>query len=124
VPGILDDPKARLRGVALMSMLDTGISGRRQWQGSTGDAQRRRDSADRAGAFGIVRTDTGLNATFARHGVARASPWYRSRARYARPCSTSPFRCIGFSTVTLLGGGIDIGFGELPTRWSSTPARL
>ena len=62
-----------------------------------------------------IRTDIGLNATF---GASIAAP-RPSRARRAigrRVHGDARFRRvggIGFSTVVALGGGIDVGFGEL-----------
>ena len=67
------------------------------------------------GAFGVVRTDIGLNATFcaptALPGrlalVAQSGAVCTAMLDFAAPMQ------IGFSTVISLGGGIDIGFGEL-----------
>ena len=67
------------------------------------------------GAFGVVRTDIGLNATYcaptALPGrlalVAQSGAVCTAMLDFAAPMQ------IGFSTVISLGGGLDIGFGEL-----------
>jgi acetyltransferase len=68
-----------------------------------------------AGAFGIVRTGIGLNATFcapvARRGrlalVAQSGAVATALLDFAAPQN------LGFSTVISLGTGLDIGFGEM-----------
>jgi acetyltransferase len=67
------------------------------------------------GAFGVVRTDIGLNATFcapmALGGrlalVAQSGAVCTAMLDFAGPIQ------MGFSTVTSVGGAIDIGFGEI-----------
>ena len=117
VPGILADVRAPVRAVALMSLPDTG-------EPAIGDAWRRDVVAAAKkrgirmvgpGAFGVIRTDIGLNATFcaptALPGrlalVAQSGAVCTAMLDFAGPMQ------IGFSSVISLGGGIDVGFGEL-----------
>ena len=117
VPGILDDAKARLRTAALMTFPDTedpkvGSGWRRD---VAKIAKKRGVRIVGPGAFGVIRTDIGLNATFcaptALPGrlalVAQSGAVCTAMLDFAAPMQ------IGFSTVISLGGGIDIGFGEL-----------
>ncbi len=67
------------------------------------------------GALGVIRTDIGLNATYcappALRGrlalVAQSGAVSAAMLDFAAPMG------IGFSSVISLGGGIDVGFGEL-----------
>jgi acetyltransferase len=67
------------------------------------------------GALGVIRTDVGLNATFCAPAalpgrlalVAQSGAVSTAMLDFATPLG------IGFSTVISLGGGIDVGFGEL-----------
>jgi acetyltransferase len=67
------------------------------------------------GALGVIRTDIGLNATFCAPAawpgrlalVAQSGAVSAALLDFAAPLH------IGFSTVISLGGGIDVGFGEL-----------
>ena len=67
------------------------------------------------GALGVIRTDIGLNATFCAPAalpgrlaiVAQSGAVSAAMLDFAEPLG------IGFSTVITLGGGIDVGFGEL-----------
>ncbi len=67
------------------------------------------------GALGVIRTDIGLNATFCAPAalpgrlaiVAQSGAVSAAMLDFAAPLG------IGFSTVITLGGGIDVGFGEL-----------
>ncbi|MEO5763910.1 MAG: acetate--CoA ligase family protein, partial [Casimicrobiaceae bacterium] len=67
------------------------------------------------GALGVIRTDIGLNATFCAPTALRgrlALVAQSGAVSAALLDFASPLR-IGFSTVITLGGGIDVGFGEL-----------
>lgn len=117
IPGILDDERARPACAVLMSfpeMADTAAA--RAWRRSvTAIAKRRGIRLLGPGAFGIVRTDIGLNATFcapmALPGrlalVAQSGAVCTAMLDFAGPMQ------IGFSTVMSVGGGIDLNFGEL-----------
>ena len=67
------------------------------------------------GALGVIRTDIGLNATFCAPAalpgrlalVAQSGAVSAAMLDFATPLG------IGFSTVISLGGGIDVGIGEL-----------
>jgi acetyltransferase len=67
------------------------------------------------GALGVIRTDIGLNATFCAPAalpgrlalIAQSGAVSTAMLDFAAPLG------IGFSTVISLGGGIDVGFGEL-----------
>ncbi len=117
VAGILDDPKARIRAVALMSAPESDnpavvIA----WNKEVLTIARRRGiRVIGPGAFGIVRTDIGLNATFCAPTAlpGRLALVSQSGAVCTAMLDFAHSMQIGFSTVTSLGGGIDIGFGEL-----------
>jgi len=66
-------------------------------------------------SFGVIRTSVGLNATVGT-GVARRGRLAliaQSGAVCAAMLDFATTAGIGFSTVVALGGGIDVGFGEL-----------
>jgi len=117
VPDILDDPKARIRAAVLMSFPDTdnpSVGG--IWQRDVlAIAKRRGIRLVGPGAFGIVRTDIGLNATFCAPSAlpGRLALVSQSGAVCTAMLDFATQMQIGFSTVTSLGGGIDVGFGEL-----------
>ena len=117
VPGILDDPKSQIRAAVLMSFPDTdNPSVGRAWSSDVlAIARRRGIRLVGPGAFGIVRTDIGLNATFCAPTAlsGRLALVSQSGAVCTAMLDFATQMQIGFSTVTSLGGGIDIGFGEL-----------
>lgn len=117
VPGILDDPRMRIRAAVLMSFPDTdNPSVGRVWARDVlAIAKRRGIRLVGPGAFGIVRTDIGLNATFCAPAAlpGRLALVSQSGAVCTAMLDFATQMQIGFSTVTSLGGGIDIGFGEL-----------
>ena len=117
IAGILDDDRARLETAVLMSFPEMAdASAARAWRRNVATiAKRRGIRLLGPGAFGIVRTDIGLNATFcapmALPGrlalVAQSGAVCTAMLDFAAPMQ------IGFSTVMSVGGGIDLGFGEL-----------
>ncbi len=117
VPDILQDPKAQIRTVALMSFPDTDdpAVGRAWRRDVLAIAKRRGIRVIGPGAFGIVRTDIGLNATFCAPTAhaGRLALVSQSGAVCTAMLDFAGSMQIGFSTVTSLGGGIDVGFGEL-----------
>ncbi|MEP7328311.1 MAG: GNAT family N-acetyltransferase [Betaproteobacteria bacterium] len=117
VPGILDDPKARIRAAVLMSFPDTdNPSVGRTWRREVlAVAKRRGIRLVGPGAFGVVRTDIGLNATFCAPTAlsGRLALVSQSGAVCTAMLDFATQMQIGFSTVISLGGGIDVGFGEL-----------
>jgi len=65
-------------------------------------------------AFGVMRTDIGLNATIGTRSRGRALALVaQSGAVCTAMLDFAVATGIGFSTVTSLGGAIDVGFGEL-----------
>lgn len=66
-------------------------------------------------AFGIVRTDIGLNASLSDVAIARGGLALvaQSGAMCAAMLDFASPMGIGFSTVVSIGGGIDVDFGEL-----------
>ncbi len=117
VPGILADERAKFRSACVMSfpeIADNAVS--RAWRDEvTTIAKRRGIRLLGPGAFGVVRTDIGLNATFcapmALPGrlalIAQSGAVCTAMLDFAGPMQ------MGFSSVTSLGGGVDVGFGEL-----------
>jgi len=67
------------------------------------------------GALGVIRTDIGLNATFCAPAAlpGRLALIAQSGAVSAAMLDFAAPMGVGFSTVVTLGGGIDVGFGEL-----------
>ncbi len=116
IPGILDESRARVRSAALITFPESDPTASRAWLRSVAAiAKARGIRLLGPGAFGVVRTDIGLNATFC---APMALPGRLALVAQSGAVCTAmldfagPLR-IGFSTVTSLGGGIDVGFGEL-----------
>ncbi|MCC7325920.1 MAG: GNAT family N-acetyltransferase [Burkholderiales bacterium] len=116
VPGILSDARARMQSAAIMTFPESDPKLSRSWRRDVAAiAAKRGIRVLGPGAFGVVRTDIGLNATFcapiARSGrlalVAQSGAVCTAMLDFAGPVQ------MGFSTVASLGGGIDVGFGEL-----------
>ncbi len=117
VPGVLDDgARAGVKAAILFSAppLDEGDA--RRWERDLiATAKKRRIRLLGPHAFGVIRTDVGLNATMgaavARPGrlalIAQSGAVCTAILNFATPIG------IGFSTVVALGGAYDIGFGEL-----------
>lgn len=116
IPGILERARGHLRAAALLSFVDLPPADAAAWQHDV--ARLAREGGIRLvgpGAFGVIRTDLRLNATFcapiARPGrlalVAQSGAVCTALLDFAGPLP------IGFSTVTSLGGSIDVGFGEM-----------
>ncbi len=66
-------------------------------------------------SFGVIRTDIGLNATLGTSAPrqGRLALVAQSGAVCTAMLDFAAMAGIGFSTVVALGGGIDVGFGEL-----------
>jgi acetyltransferase len=116
VPGILDKAGGQVRAAVLLSYAVGNGAAAEAWQRDVLAAARaQRIRLLGPGAFGVVRTDIGLNATFcaplARPGrlalIAQSGAVCTALLDFAAPHD------IGFSTVVSLGGGVDVGFGEL-----------
>jgi acetyltransferase len=116
IPGILDDPRARMRTAAVITFPESDPTVSKSWRRTIVSIARTRGIRLLGpGAFGVVRTDIGLNATFcapiALPGrlalVAQSGAVCTAMLDFAAPIH------MGFSTVTSLGGGIDVSFGEL-----------
>lgn len=116
IPGILDDPRARMRTAAIISFPETDPQRKGPWLRQLANiAKARGVRVLGPGAFGVVRTDIGLNATFcapiALGGrlalVAQSGAVCTAMLDFAGPLQ------MGFSTVTSVGGAADIGFGEI-----------
>ncbi len=116
IPGILEKAAGRLRSAAILSFVDAEPAAAGAWQRDV--VRIARAAGIRLvgpGAFGVIRTDLRLNATFcaplASPGglalVAQSGAVCTALLDFAGPLP------IGFSTVTSLGGSIDVGFGEI-----------
>lgn len=115
-PGILEQAKGYLRAAAVLSFIDADQEQTEAWHRDLLRAARANGiRLVGPGAFGVIRTDLHLNATFcaplARPGrlalVAQSGAVCTALLDFAAPLP------IGFSTVTSLGGSIDVGFGEV-----------
>jgi acetyltransferase len=125
IPGILDATEGRLRSAAILSFVDGDDATARAWQRAvSAAASRHRIRLVGPGAFGVVRTDIHLNASFCAPSalpgrlalVSQSAAVCTAMLDFAGPLS------IGFSTVISLGGGIDVGFGELLEALVHDPA--
>src|SRR5512139_1616320 len=114
---IADVPKGRLKGAILLTDPPAGdINVARRWTREVaGLAMRRGIRLVGPGAFGLIRTDIGLNASFSDVPVvpgrlalvAQSGAVCTAMLDFAAPMG------IGFSSVISLGAGVDINFGEL-----------
>ena len=117
VPGLLGAMTAQVRAAVVMSTPDaTDVAGARAWRRDVSAAARKRNiRVVGPGAFGIIRADMGLNATF---GTTPTLPGRLALVSQSGAVCTAmldfaaPMH-IGFSSVLSLGGALDVGFGEL-----------
>jgi len=117
VPAVLDDgARAGVKAAVVLSAPPTDADELRRWQRDvTAIAKTRRIRVLGPHSFGVMRTDIGLNATY---GAVVAHPGRLALVAQSGAVCTAMLDFaatagIGFSTVVALGGGIDIGFGEL-----------
>jgi acetyltransferase len=108
-------PAVGLQAAVVMTAPPAGAEAQR-WNRDVVEAARRHGvRLVGAGAFGVIRTDIGLDATFcaptARKGrlalVAQSGAVATALLDFAAP------QHIGFSTVISLGTGLDVGIGEM-----------
>ncbi len=117
VPGLIDNLPAGARAAIVMSAPDaTDPASARAWRRDvSASARKRKVRLVGPGAFGVIRTDIGLNATF---GTTSTLPGRLALVSQSGAVCTAmldfaaPMH-IGFSSVISLGGGIDVSFGEL-----------
>jgi len=115
VAGVLADaPRVGLKAAVVMTT--PPARGAAAWNDEVRDVARRHGvHLVGAGAFGVIRTDIGLDATFcapsARAGrlalIAQSGAVATALLDFAAPQS------FGFSTVISLGTGLGVGFGQL-----------
>ncbi|MFO1306663.1 MAG: GNAT family N-acetyltransferase [Burkholderiales bacterium] len=125
IPGILERAGGKMRMAVILSYPEGDDALARSWERDVMAVARGQGIRLLGpGAFGIVRTDIGLNATFcaplARPGrlalVAQSGAVCTAMLDFAAPHD------IGFSTVASIGGGIDLGFGEILEALVHDPA--
>ncbi len=117
VPGLLGAMTAQVRAAVVMSTPDaTDVAAARAWRRDVSAAAKKRNiRVVGPGAFGIIRTDVGLNATFGTTPtlagrlalVSQSGAVCTAMLDFAAPMH------IGFSSVLSLGGALDVSFGEL-----------
>jgi len=117
VPGVLDDAAhAGVKAAVLLTSPPVDQGEARRWERDViATARKRRIRLLGPHAFGVIRTDIALNATMgavvAHPGrlalIAQSGAVCTAMLNFATPLG------IGFSTVVALGGGYDVGFGEL-----------
>jgi len=117
IPQLMGAMTAQVRAAVVMSTPDaTDVAGARAWRRDVSAAALKRNiRVVGPGAFGIIRTDIGLNATFGttptRAGrlalVSQSGAVCTAMLDFAAPMH------IGFSSVLSLGGAVDVSFGEL-----------
>ena len=117
VPSVLSDgAHAGVRAAVLLSAPPVDEGEARRWERDVvATAHKRRIRLLGPHAFGVIRTDVGLNATM---GAAVAHPGRLALIAQSGAVCTAMLNFatplgIGFSTVAALGGGYDVGFGEL-----------
>ncbi len=117
VPGVLDDgARAGVKSAVLLSAPPADAGDARRWERDLiATAKKRRIRLLGPHAFGVIRTDIGLNATM---GAAIAHPGRLALIAQSGAVCTAMLNFatplgIGFSTVVALGGAYDVGFGEL-----------
>ena len=126
IPGLLDRMHPKVRAAIVMSTPDaTDPAAARAWRRDVCAAARKRGiRLVGPGAFGVIRTDIGLNATF---GTTPTLPGRLALVSQSGAVCTAmldfaaPMH-IGFSSVISLGGAIDVGFGELLDALLQDPA--
>ena len=117
VPSVLDDgARAGVKAAVLLSAPPGDEGEARRWERDlVATARKRRIRLFGPHAFGVIRTDIGLNATM---GAAVAHPGRLALIAQSGAVCTAMLNFatplgIGFSTVVALGGAYDVGFGEL-----------
>ncbi|MEP7183344.1 MAG: GNAT family N-acetyltransferase [Betaproteobacteria bacterium] len=117
VPGVIDEaPNVGAKAVAIMTAPPTDDGEARRWrQNLLSRARKRKIRVLGPHAFGVIRTDLGLNATL---GTVSAHPGRLALIAQSGAVCTAMLDFatplgIGFSTVISIGGAIDVGFGEL-----------
>ena len=117
VTGVLDSAaRAGVKAAVLLSAPPVDATEARKWERDVlATARKRRIRVLGPHAFGVIRTGIGLNATM---GAAVAHPGRLALIAQSGAVCTAMLNFatplgIGFSTVVAIGGGYDIGFGEL-----------
>jgi acetyltransferase len=117
VPGIIDDAGAAGAGAAVIltsGFGESGPEGRALQEQALGAARRGGVRLLGPNCLGVMRTDCGLNATFART-PALAGPLAlvsQSGAMCGAMLDWAAGARVGFTSVVSLGGAIDVDFGE------------
>ncbi len=117
VPRVLDDAaRAGVKAAIVLSPPPENEGDARRWlRDLLATARRRHVRLLGPHAFGVMRPQIGLNATLgaARAHAGRLALIAQSGAMCTAMLDFATPAGIGFSTVVALGGGLDIGFGEL-----------
>ena len=116
IAGILDKSGGHVRTAVLLSFAHGDVTAARAWERAVLDSARRQKIRLLGpGAFGVVRTDIGLNATFCapRARPGRLALLAQSGAVCTAMLDFAGSHEIGFSTVVSVGAALDVGFGEL-----------
>ncbi len=117
VPGVLDDgARVGVKAAIILSAPPVDEGDARRWQRDlVATARKRKIRLLGPHAFGVIRTEIGLNATM---GAGLALPGRLALIAQSGAVCTAMLNFaepngIGFSTVAAVGGALDIGFGEL-----------
>jgi acetyltransferase len=126
VPGLLAGMRSKVSAAIVMSAPDAiDPAAARAWHREVSTSARKNGiRLVGPGAFGVIRTDIGLNATFSSAPtvpgrlalVSQSGAVCTALLDFATPLH------IGFSTVISLGDAIDVGFGELLDALVQDPA--
>jgi len=118
VPGLLDQAgKAGIRGALVVTsgFAETGEAGKALQAEALAAARRHGLRFIGPNCLGLIRTGTGLNATFARNAAhpGKLALVSQSGAVFSAILDWAEHAAVGFSSMVSLGGAADVDFGEV-----------
>lgn len=118
VPGLIEQAgKAGIRGVLVVTsgFAESGAEGKALQDAMLAAARRHRVRFIGPNCLGLIRTGTGLNATFARGPAlpGKLALVSQSGAVFSAILDWAHCAAVGFSSMVSLGGAADLDFGEV-----------
>ena len=118
VPGLIEQAGAAgIRGVLVVTsgFAETGAAGKALQEAALAAARRHRVRFIGPNCLGLIRTGTGLNATFARAPAlpGKLALVSQSGAIFSAILDWANSAAVGFSSMVSLGGAADLDFGEV-----------
>lgn len=118
VPGLLDEAgRAGIRGALVVTsgFAETGAAGKALQAEALAAARRHGLRFIGPNCLGLIRTGTGLNATFARNPAhaGKLALVSQSGAVFSAILDWAEHAAVGFSSMVSLGGAADVDFGEV-----------